>query len=191
MSKKAFVVALLLIAAVICVVLLVFKDIPEEEDSLTVQEPVVLDERVTGPGHEIVIPVDSHKSPPGGNLFGDRILQGFGSGPPVRDIQLMGTLLSNYRMLAKGVDPRHYSTNEGVAEMLKGQGIVKLPALSEDHPVFNKEGLIVDRWGEPWLFHSVSSDRLDIYSPGEDGEYGTDDDLSLEQGRATMGKVEL
>jgi len=67
--------------------------------------------------------------------------------------------------------------------MLKGQGVVRLPALSESNPVFNKEGLITDRWGEPLFFHSVSSDKLDIYSPGEDGEYGTDDDVSFVSGK--------
>ena len=124
-------------------------------------------------------------------MFGDRILEGYGSGPQIGDVQLMGTLLSNYRMLAKGVDPRHYSTNEGVSKMLKGQGVVGLPALSENHAVFNEEGLITDRCGEPWFSHLVSKDKLDIYSPGEDGEYGTEDDLSFVSGRPSMGKVDL
>lgn len=127
----------------------------------------------------------------GSELFGERILRGYGSGPAERDIELMDRLLKSYRLLAKNVDSRHYSSNEGIAKMLRGEGIVGLQAVGKDCVIFNDAGLLVDRWGNPYFFHPVSSRDLDIYLPGKDGVYATGDDLSLVSGRVVVGSINL
>ena len=44
----------------------------------------------------------------------------------------------------------------------------------------NEHGELLDRWGSPFVFHSLKADLMDIRSPGPDRELWTKDDLSLD-----------
>ena len=40
-----------------------------------------------------------------------------------------------------------------------------------------RDGELVDRWGTPYFFHSVSAEKMEIVSAGPDKELWTDDDV--------------
>ena len=120
-------------------------------------------------------------------LFGDSILEPYGYGSPEDDLKLVAHLIINYRLLAKGLDARHFSSNEAVGDTLRGKGSIPIEAVSAHHRLFDTDGLIVDRWNTPLMFHLVSSEDVNIYSHGPDKILGTDDDLSLETGRVQRG----
>lgn len=99
--------------------------------------------------------------------------------------------MANYRVLAKGMDARHFSSNAELSSTLRGEKRIALKALPEDHSIFNNDGLIVDRWDTPLFFHLEATDKLSIYSAGPDKEMGTEDDYSLIGGVTTQGKTEF
>lgn len=128
---------------------------------------------------------------PPGPLFGERLLFGYGTGDPANDLEKVGSLIANYRVLAKGMDARHFASNDSLAAALRGEQRIALVALPQNHPIFNDEGLIVDRWDTPLFFHLEAADDLSIYSAGPDKEMGTADDYRLEDGRTQQGKAEF
>jgi len=131
------------------------------------------------------------KSQPPQQLFGESILAGYGSGSPENDLRQMHALVQNYRLLAKGMDARHFASNESVASVFRGENRIALQALPIDHRVFNNDGLIVDRWGSPLHFHLESAQKVSIYSAGPDTTLGTDDDYSFVSGIAKQGSAEF
>lgn len=132
--------------------------------------------------------IESHSR---SQLFGESILEGYGSGTPENDLRKLNTLLQNYRLLAKGMDARHFAANETFSSVLRGENLIALQALPKDHPIFSSEGLIIDRWGHPIHFHLESAQNVGIYSTGPDAILGTQDDYSLVEGIAKQGTAEF
>jgi hypothetical protein len=67
--------------------------------------------------------------------------------------------------------------NRGMMHALAGanpEGLVIFPA---DHPRIDSARGLLDGWGNPFHFHMISRDHLEIRSAGPDGELFTDDDL--------------
>lgn len=126
-------------------------------------------------------------APPQSELFGDKLLERYGSGSPEDDLRLIHYLLQNYRLLAKGLDSRHFSSNEAIGKTLRGNQSIPLKAVSQDHRIFNPEGLLTDRWGSALFFHAVSASTTDVYSAGPDKTFGTGDDYFTESGRVKIG----
>lgn len=115
-------------------------------------------------------------------FFGEGILEGYGFGKPENDLRKMHALVQNHRLLAKGLDARHFAANADVAATFRGENKIALQALPKDHRVFNSEGLLVDRWSTPLFIHLQSADTVGIYSAGPDKILGTEDDYSMESG---------
>ena len=167
--------------AIICVWL--SKPDPDSQSEDTITE-------TTAPPPPTKEQIESTRTP-SRPLFGENLLLGYGSGDPTADLRKVQTLISNYRILAKDMDARHFSSNADVAAALRGEKRIALPALPKDHSIFNAEGLIIDRWETPLFFHLESADRVGIYSAGPDKEMGTEDDYSLVGGVAQQGKPEF
>lgn len=134
-------------------------------------------------------PDDLHQpdAPTQSDLFGDELLERYGSGSPEDDLRLINHLVQNYRLLAKGLDSRHFSSNEAIGNTLRGNQSIALQAVSQDHRIFNSEGLLTDRWGSALFFHAVSASVIDVYSAGPDKTFGTSDDYFTESGRVKTG----
>lgn len=99
---------------------------------------------------------------------------------PQDDLSTLEVLLEQYRR-AGGNHPS--GENEEIAAALLGRNPGRVAYLPPAGPFLDARGRIIDRWGTPWFFHSLSATRTEIRSAGPDRELWTDDDLLLETGR--------
>jgi len=67
--------------------------------------------------------------------------------------------------------------NAEITAALRGGNAKGLALLDPEESPMNDRGELLDRWGNPWVFHSISSQRLEIISRGPDGKLWTDDDI--------------
>ncbi len=95
--------------------------------------------------------------------------------PPEREIALVLELFQIYRR-EFGAFPAGES-NAHFMNALRGANPGKLPVFQLQHPRLDPAGNLTDPWGQPYLFHAVSRDRLEIRSKGPDREIHTPDDL--------------
>ncbi len=75
-----------------------------------------------------------------------------------------------------------FPSGEGNAHFmnaLRGANPERLPIFPESHPRLNREGELLDFWGSPFFFHQISSDHIEIRSPGPDREIFTEDDITV------------
>jgi len=75
-----------------------------------------------------------------------------------------------------------FPAGEGNAQFmnaLRGRNPGKLAIFPAKHPRLDAKGNLLDPWGQPYIFHPVSRDRLEIRSSGRDREIFTVDDLVL------------
>lgn len=135
------------------------------------KEPVVLS---TPPLEE----AQPSKKISGEQRMGDKILADYGSpeSDGKKDIGLFHHYLSSIFMLIKSRDSRQYAINEDLADFLRGKNDYKTPCVSSDSHIFNDEGMIIDRWGTPIHIHTISHDRFEIRSAGEDKKLFSEDD---------------
>lgn len=118
-------------------------------------------------------------TPPREPLPGERILAGYGTAEssPQRDLASLAHALGNLALLVKGGEPFRLGANGEIAAALRGRNRADLRFLPDDHPAFNAQGELVDRWRTPLFFHAISHQRMDIRSAGPDGEMWTADDI--------------
>ncbi len=95
--------------------------------------------------------------------------------PPEREIALVLELFQIYRR-EFGAFPAG-ETNAHFMNALRGANPGKLPVFPLQHPRLDAAGNLADPWGQPYHFHPVSRDRMEIRSKGPDGEIFTADDL--------------
>lgn len=96
---------------------------------------------------------------------------------PEKEIELVLELFQIYRR-----EFGAFPAGEGNAQFmnaLRGANPGKLPVFPPQHPRLDPKGNLVDRWGQPYIFHAVSRDRLEIRSKGPDQEIFTTDDLVI------------
>jgi hypothetical protein len=67
--------------------------------------------------------------------------------------------------------------NRDIMNALTGNNPDKLPVFPLTHPRIDAGGNLLDAWGNPFIFHPVSSQHLEVRSKGPDGEIFTDDDI--------------
>ncbi len=104
------------------------------------------------------------------------------------DIQLLDELFANYRMVLGG-NPIG-SDNPEITAQLTGKNERQLVVIPPSHPSVREEGSLLDRWQNPYYFHPLARDKMDIRSAGPDGKLWTRDDVSLgldEEVGAEMG----
>lgn len=97
---------------------------------------------------------------------------------PEEDIQILQQVLYRYRQ-ATGSNPGG-GENGAIADRLFGKNERGVRFLPDREGWVNRDGELVDRWGTPYFFHSVSAEEMEIVSAGPDKELWTDDDVSLQ-----------
>ncbi|WP_309387158.1 hypothetical protein [Cerasicoccus frondis] len=71
---------------------------------------------------------------------------------------------------------RPMSLNVEFTRALLGANPVRMPFVPVDHPAII-DGELTDRWGNPYVFHLLSLDRIEVRSAGEDERLYTMDDV--------------
>lgn len=79
--------------------------------------------------------------------------------------------------------------NEDLSAALRGENANREVFISASHPVFSREGLLVDRWDTPLIVHPEAWRQLELRSAGPDRIPHNADDLILSPaGTAVKGK---
>lgn len=96
---------------------------------------------------------------------------------PQNDIRIIEHLLqeahSAFHALPTG-------DHDEVVSFLRGQNSLNIAYFPEDDPNLNADGEIIDRWGTPYFFHTLSRDRIEVRSAGPDKLHWSEDDLVSE-----------
>jgi hypothetical protein len=95
---------------------------------------------------------------------------------PEDRLQGVGQLLYTYR---QGFGGNPTGQNEDVVTALLGSN-EKHTALLPQTCAAIRDGQLIDDWGTPYWFHSVSAKQMEVRSAGPDRELFTADDLTLE-----------
>jgi len=94
---------------------------------------------------------------------------------PEKEITLLLELFQTYRR-EFGAMPAG-ENNTQLMNALRGGNPRRLPIFPLSHPRLDAAGNLLDPWQQPYLFHPVSRDRLEIRSKGPDRVPFTQDDL--------------
>ena len=102
-------------------------------------------------------------------------LFGSGSIPAEQEPAMVLTFMDRYREIAGS-----YPTGEGNAQFmnaLRGNNPQRRQVFPIQHSRLNAQGELLDAWGTPFFFHSISRSYLQVRSAGPDRELYTDDDV--------------
>jgi hypothetical protein len=101
----------------------------------------------------------------------------FGNNPELaaKEPAMLLEILQFYRM-EFGTYPAGQE-NADIMNALTGNNPEKLPVFPRKHPRIDASGNLLDAWGNPFIFHPVSNQHLEVRSRGPDGEIFTDDDI--------------
>ena len=90
------------------------------------------------------------------------------------DLSTIELLLATYGRNHSG---RPTGENEEITAALLGKNAKRVAYLEKAGPYLDRSGRLVDRWGTPYFFHSLTASHTEIRSGGPDGEIFTEDDL--------------
>jgi hypothetical protein len=93
------------------------------------------------------------------------------------DLALIQQLLQEYR---RNLGGNPIGENDEVTAALSGQNGKKLAYLADEvKRLIDARGCLLDRWGNPYVFHAMSGTIMEIRSLGPDGiPYNADDQVS-------------
>ena len=103
--------------------------------------------------------------------------------PPMEDLISLQRVLHGYFSIIKDASRYPIGGNEDLAAALRGENANQQAFLPDDHPAFDREGRLVDRWGTPIFVHPVAARIIELRSAGPDRRLFNEDDLVLEPGR--------
>src|SRR5262249_44740725 len=95
----------------------------------------------------------------------------------MQDLSVVLNLFAQYRTRFQGFPVGE--DNAAFMNALTGNNPGRLAFISRDHPAMDAQGQLLDRWGEPFFFHLLGHDALEIRSAGPDRELYTADDLLI------------
>jgi hypothetical protein len=95
------------------------------------------------------------------------------------DIQMLTSLVGAYRTIFQQNPVA--GENWELVEALTGKNSYNLVFIDPAHPAINADGELVDRWDVPYRFHPISAVHMEISSAGEDRQFGTNDDILIEE----------
>ncbi|MEM0897514.1 MAG: hypothetical protein AAGJ79_11590 [Verrucomicrobiota bacterium] len=98
---------------------------------------------------------------------------------PVEDVQILKSLVGAYREIFR--ENPIAGENWEVVEALTGRNKYRMVFIEPTHPAIDENGELRDRWKVPYRFHPISKDRMDILSAGEDQQFGTGDDIMVDE----------
>jgi hypothetical protein len=129
--------------------------------------------------------------PPAAPTGSESLLTGYGdpATPPIEDLRKIQHVAVGYFSLVK--DAQHFPIggNEDFSAALRGENPNREIFIRPGHPVFSREGLLIDRWGSPLIVHPEAWRELEIRSAGPDRIPYTGDDLILSPtGTSSQGK---
>ncbi|MES2922797.1 MAG: hypothetical protein V4819_14685 [Verrucomicrobiota bacterium] len=111
----------------------------------------------------------------------ESLLTGFGDSAtsPIEDLRKIQHVAVGYFSVVK--DTQHFPIggNQDFSAALRGENPNREIFLRADHPVFSREGLLIDRWGSPLIVHPEAWRELELRSAGPDRIAYNDDDLIL------------
>lgn len=93
---------------------------------------------------------------------------------PQDDLSNLSLVLTTY---GKNNGSHPTGENEEITAALLGKNPKHLAYLPANAPFVNAAGQLIDRWGTPYFFHSMTAGRTDIRSAGPDHELWTADDI--------------
>ncbi len=93
------------------------------------------------------------------------------------DLRLVASAFRAYRLFVKDPAGNPAGTHREIIRALQGRNRARLALLPASHPALNADGELCDRWGTPFFFHALSSERMEIRSAGPDRRMWTDDDV--------------
>ncbi len=111
----------------------------------------------------------------------ESLLTGYGdpATPPIEDLRKIQHVAVGYFSLVK--DAHHFPLggNEDFSAALRGENPNREIFVRARHPVFSREGLLIDRWGSPLIVHPEAWRELELRSAGPDRIPYNGDDLVL------------
>ncbi len=111
----------------------------------------------------------------------EALLTGYGNPaiPPIEDLRKIQHVAVGYFSLVK--DAQHFPIggNEDFSAALRGENPNREVFIRAGHPVFSREGLLLDRWGSPLIVHPQAWRELELRSAGPDRIPNNGDDLIL------------
>lgn len=93
-----------------------------------------------------------------------------------QDLESLYRIMLQFGVAVRGHAVIPWGTNEELTRLLTGDNPTGLAFIPKHHRAVSTGGELVDRWGTPYFFHKISSDRTDIRSAGPDGRMWTEDD---------------
>lgn len=139
------------------------------------KEPAVI-EKASGP---VISQADPKiPSPP---TAAEALLEGYGASTtePIEDLRKLHRALTGYFSVMK--DPSRFPIggNADLAAALRGENANREVFVHEGNSLFNGDGLIKDRWGNPLIVHPEGWRQLELRSAGPDGIGYNEDDVVL------------
>lgn len=132
----------------------------------------------------VSLPEAPHPTPPqptGAPTAAERLLEGYAdpATPPIEDLQKIHRVISGYFSITKDASRFPIGGNADLAAALRGENSNRETYVPAGHPVFSKDGLLIDRWGSPLVVHPEAWTQLELRSAGPDRQPYTSDDLVL------------
>ncbi|HEY5228976.1 MAG TPA: hypothetical protein VIJ19_10560 [Opitutaceae bacterium] len=93
------------------------------------------------------------------------------------DLRLINQIFIAYRSGVRDGNP--VGENAEITAALKGKNKIGFAFIPPDCPALNAKGELCDRWGDPYFFHQISGERMEIRSAGPDRVLWTGDDEVL------------
>lgn len=115
-------------------------------------------------------------SGPSGNHF--LVEHGSANSDGMQDLRYVGRVVDKLMLLFKNLDTRHVANIEQLSAFLVGDNPEGLQYLDPGLPIF-KDGLLTDRWGQPYIIHPIGTGQLELRSSGPDQTPYTEDDFIL------------
>lgn len=99
--------------------------------------------------------------------------------PPIEDLRKVHRVISGYFSVIKEPTRFPIGGNADLAAALKGENPNREVFLAADHPIFSKDGLLIDRWGTPLVVHPEGWRQIELRTAGPDRKPYTADDLVI------------
>jgi len=111
----------------------------------------------------------------------ESLLAGYGdpNTPPIEDLRKVHRVVSGYFSVIKEPTRFPIGGNADLAAALKGENPNREVFLTADHPIFSKDGLLIDRWGTPLVVHPEGWRQIELRTAGPDKKPYTEDDLVI------------
>ena len=99
--------------------------------------------------------------------------------PPIEDLRKIQHVAVGYFSLIKDARRFPIGGNEDLSAALRGENPNRETFIRAGHPVFSREGLLLDRWGSPLIVYPEAWRELELRSAGPDRIPYNGDDLVL------------